>query len=323
MRAVERELAKIGMRETMPIISATTPIVKFKESSGRMECDINVNDLGGWYNSSLILHYCLISPHVLRPMIYALKLWAKGFDLNDPSGARGAATLSSYCLTLMAIAYLQHHGVLPNLQASVKAEVPSDNTREEVDTVWVGWGKDQGIKAHIGFDRSPPPGWKPATTLTAADAVRGFFSYFNRYKKDNKNSNDGKVKGEDKTQSTDRLDYDTNIVSILQGGIAKRLRPPGGSNREEAQLRSQMIKDGQSEAVVKEFFKKRREEQDEKDTWIGKGDKDMQPRAWEEKTLVVQDPFLWQKVSCRTVCPLKLTSELRGGVEQRWWQPVL
>jgi len=36
------------MRETFAIVSATTPIVKFKDPSAKMECDVNVNDLGGW-----------------------------------------------------------------------------------------------------------------------------------------------------------------------------------------------------------------------------------------------------------------------------------
>lgn len=60
--------------------------------------------------------------------------------------------MSSYCLTLMAIAYLQHIGHLPNLQADINVpEVCRPEDTSEHDVVWVSWGKEQGVKAHVGF----------------------------------------------------------------------------------------------------------------------------------------------------------------------------
>ena len=215
-------------------------------------------------------------------MVYALKLWAKALDLNDPSGAHGPPTMSSYCLTLMAIAHLQFRGILPNLQANVQAKIPIDNITEEPDTVWVGWGKDQGTKAHIGFDRFPPAEWKSAEPeLTAAAALRDFFSFFNK---------------QAVPKSSNRFLYDSQIVSIVQGGVAARAKSQGESNREEAKLRQQMIDQGAEAEQIKQVLQQRREEQERQESQSGKGDKGIQPRQWEDKALVVQDPFLWNKV---------------------------
>ncbi|WVQ82953.1 hypothetical protein IAT38_005089 [Cryptococcus sp. DSM 104549] len=176
-------LRAAGMGKVQPIVGASTPINKFEVSLrgwGALQCDINTNDLGGWYNSSLILHYCRIAPFLLRPMIHALKLWASSQQINDPSGSKGPATMSSYCLTLMAIAYLQYRGCLPNLQANVAAPIPNyPHTTGDKDAVWVSWGRDQGIKAFVGFDKEPPAGWTSREPgLTASQALRGFFEFF-------------------------------------------------------------------------------------------------------------------------------------------------
>ena len=37
------------MTQVSPIIGASTPIIKFEDENGKRECDMNVNDLGGWY----------------------------------------------------------------------------------------------------------------------------------------------------------------------------------------------------------------------------------------------------------------------------------
>jgi hypothetical protein len=64
------------------------------------------NDLGGEANSRMILAYCRLAPFSLRPLIHTVKTWAKSRNLNDSSGAKGSPTLSSYCWTLMSIAYM-------------------------------------------------------------------------------------------------------------------------------------------------------------------------------------------------------------------------
>ncbi len=80
-------------------------LVKFLDPVTRMECDINVNDQLGLINSRMLKIYCDMSP-VLRPMLFAVKAWAKPLGLNNPSGV-GPRTFSSYALALMTIGFLQ------------------------------------------------------------------------------------------------------------------------------------------------------------------------------------------------------------------------
>ncbi|OXB37463.1 hypothetical protein J007_02836 [Cryptococcus neoformans] len=292
-------LREAGFEDVESIAAASTPINKFKYRD--QECDLNVNDLGGWYNSSLLLHYCRLAPYVLRPMVHALKLWASSHKLNDPSGAKGPATMSSYCLTLMAIAYLQHIGHLPNLQANINVpEVCRPEDTSEHDVVWVSWGKEQGVKAHVGFSLSPPDDWKPLNpNLTAADAIRGFFEFFSL-------NGSAPLRGE-------RFDRVTQIVSILQGGIVPRAKEYGQEVRESQQRRDTLFNLGISLERIRQSEDMIRHERFKEEERMGKGDRGIQPRNWGEKKLVVQDPFLWFK-NCAGMMS-------RDGLD-RWWATV-
>ena len=264
-------LRSAGSRDVRPILGATCPIVKFSDEG--FKCDININDLGGWYNSRLILAYCDISPYVLRPLIHVLKLWASAKQVNDPSGASGPPSMSSYCLTLMAIGYLQHLGALPNLQANINVPIPSlPWDTGDPDLIWVGWGKSQGIPVHIGFATKAPPDWRPRNPdLTASEAVKGFFAFFS--------GSHGPV-GE-------RFNFVTQIVSILNGGIISRVEELGARAKAAQQARMSGIT----------LEDESREARAAAETRMGTG-VDYQPRNWGDRRLIVQDPFIWQKV-CR------------------------
>ncbi|WRT67792.1 uncharacterized protein IL334_004766 [Kwoniella shivajii] len=280
-------LRRAGMQAVQPIPGASTPIVKFMDPQGKLECDINVNDLGGWYNSSLILHYCQISPYLLRPMIYILKRWLSSQDLNDASGAKGPATMSSYCLTLMIIGYLQIRGCLPNLQQDINVpatSAPGDTS--DPDIIWVSWSKEQGVPAHVAFARAPPEGWKSSEPeLTVSQAVRGFFAFFSQTSSSLLAS----------IQEKARFDHRADIISILQGGLAKRITLVGGSRIEDENNRISLQSQGFSPAQITHVMEMMRESRIEDEQRMGKGDRGIQPRNWSERRLVVQDPFLWQK----------------------------
>lgn len=145
-------------------------------------------------------------------MIHTLKLWLESHNLNSPSGAKGPRTMSSYCLTLMAIAYLQHIGVLPNLQADVEVPPSADPRNTGLpNTVWLSWGKEQGDIAHIWFERRAPAGWTSASpNITAAEAVRGFFKFFSQL-------------------GAGSFRPDAQIVSLLNGGVSSRRHPQAPS----------------------------------------------------------------------------------------------
>jgi DNA polymerase sigma len=65
-----------------------------------------VNDRLGLLNSQMIARYIALAP-VLKPLIFAIKAWARPRGYNDPSGRAGKITFSSYTLTLMTIALFQ------------------------------------------------------------------------------------------------------------------------------------------------------------------------------------------------------------------------
>ena len=80
-------------------------IVTFRDPKTGLHCDINVNERMGLFNSDLIKRYCQLS-HILRPMLYEIKMWAKPLGLNNPSGG-GPRSFSSYAFALMTIGFLQ------------------------------------------------------------------------------------------------------------------------------------------------------------------------------------------------------------------------
>lgn len=170
----------------------------------------------------------------------------------------------------MAIGYLQHLGALPNLQEDVDVRRPEHPEDLAEDVVWGGYGKDQGMKIHVGFSDSPPPGWTPRDpSLTAAKAVRGFFDFFtpNEHKR---------------YSSSPPFDYVNQMVSIANGGVIKRALPLGGMQAQVQTRRAQGLPEP-SRA--------------DREANMGKGMDGIQPNNWGERRLVVQDPFIWQKVS--------------------------
>lgn len=81
--------------------------MKFKDLSTNIQCDLNINNQLGSINTSLIRHYCDTLP-ILRPLLLAIKRWARPLGYNSPAGAPGMPmTFSSYTLTIMTIGLLQ------------------------------------------------------------------------------------------------------------------------------------------------------------------------------------------------------------------------
>lgn len=182
----------------------------------------------------------------------------------------------------MAIGYLQHRGCLPNLQADVNVSIPDvpDDTSDP-DVVWVGWGKEQGVKAHVGFSKSPTLDWTSAEPdLTVGDAIRGFFSYFSR----------------SAVPLSQPYDYTTSTISILNGGVMPRAHAVGDETRADTLKRNEMVQQGLDVQLINQDTARARQLRLESEAYMGKGDKGIQPRSWGDRKLVVQDPFLWQKV---------------------------
>ncbi|KAF4585037.1 hypothetical protein EYR40_001870 [Pleurotus pulmonarius] len=147
IRRLGKDLWGAGYKNVQAIPSANVPIVKFLDPVTGMECDINVNDQLGLINSRMLKIYCDMSP-VLRPMLFAVKAWAKPLGLNNPSGM-GPRTFSSYALALMTIGFLQMRGLLPNLQAGLE---PLDPKCEDEGSIFWVRQKQKRIKCDIRYD---------------------------------------------------------------------------------------------------------------------------------------------------------------------------
>ena len=107
-------ISKVAKKGTLTYVpAAKVPILKFFDNESGIQVDFNVNNLLGITNSNLIFTYTQIDQrfHIMNVF---LKWWAKSV------GIVGAAYgfLSSYALTCMIIAFLQHTEppILPCLQ---------------------------------------------------------------------------------------------------------------------------------------------------------------------------------------------------------------
>ncbi|KAH8857325.1 Poly(A) RNA polymerase gld-2 [Schistosoma japonicum] len=102
-------LKKCRFLRDFRLIRAKTPIIKFHDTHSTVDCDINVNNVIGIYNTHLLAMYAK------RPLGIFIKHWAQCLDIHDAQRGR----LSTYSLLLMLIHYLQvgcSPPVLPNLQ---------------------------------------------------------------------------------------------------------------------------------------------------------------------------------------------------------------
>ncbi|TFY54556.1 hypothetical protein EVG20_g9655 [Dentipellis fragilis] len=153
-------LRKRGFRILRVIPQASVPIVKFLDPDTNLYCDINVNDQLGIHNTALIRAYCDLHP-VVRPIVRALKRWARPLGLNDPGAAQGAASFSSYALVLMVVGRLQMRGLLPNLQdmGPVNADVDMDDAVRRgagADSFWLRMRDGRRLQCDTRWRRPSP-----------------------------------------------------------------------------------------------------------------------------------------------------------------------
>lgn len=188
--------------ETVP--RATVPIVKFKDPRTNIECDLNINDQLGTINTSLIRHYCDILP-ILRPLLLAIKRWARPLGYNNPAGAAGKPiSFSSYTLTIMTIGLLQTRGLLPNLQEGTELS--------EGRTIWLRTNTQERIRCNARWKNIQD--WTPPRVVEVEQALEDWFQYWGH-----------------------EHDYCNDLISVRWGGVVPRRLP---CNRQE----SERLRDG-------------------------------------------------------------------------------
>ncbi|KAJ7254667.1 hypothetical protein B0H12DRAFT_1114727 [Mycena haematopus] len=199
VRKVAKKLQRAGFHIFETITGATVPIVKFADNSTGHYVDLNVNDRLGVLNSDLIKRYCQLNP-VLAPMIQYIKLWAKPLGLNSPSGFKDKpVTFSSYALVMMTIAFLQHRGLLPNLQEGLPPLEPG----KLKGTFWLR--KPKIMCCDVRYNMAE--GWIPPEDVPVHQLIQDWFNFWGR-----------------------DFNYDKEMISIRQGG--RLARAPRGSEDE-------------------------------------------------------------------------------------------
>lgn len=82
------------------IAKARTPLVKFTHYDTKIKCDVNVSNPLGVFNSEF-LRWALTFDHRIKPLAACIKYWTRVHNLS------GVNQISSYCLTLLVLFYLQ------------------------------------------------------------------------------------------------------------------------------------------------------------------------------------------------------------------------
>ncbi|KAI0247404.1 hypothetical protein BJV78DRAFT_1246095 [Lactifluus subvellereus] len=196
---VSGALQRSGFKILQRVPRASVPIVKFKDPTTGIQCDLNINDQLGSINTSLIRHYCDILP-VLRPLLLAIKRWARPLGYNNPAGALGMPiTFSSYALAIMTIGLLQTRGLLPNLQ-----EGPA---LTEGRVFWLRTKTEERV--HCDARWKMAPNWAPPVTVGVEQALQDWFQYWGH-----------------------EHDYRNNLISVRWGGVVPREVP---CNKKEAE----------------------------------------------------------------------------------------
>ncbi|VUZ39938.1 unnamed protein product [Hymenolepis diminuta] len=156
-------LRKCSFIKQCNLIQAKVPILKFCDQLSGVECDLNVNNVIGVYNTHLLAMYARVDWR-LRPLGLFVKHWAQKMDIHD--GSRGR--LSSYPLILMLIQFLQcgcSPPVLPNLHERFPKIFNYDRPLKEVDMrLQLPWAE-----------------LASANTSSLSELFVGFISYYNNF----------------------------------------------------------------------------------------------------------------------------------------------
>ena len=148
-------------RSAQPIVRAKTPIVRVKDRRTGIRCDLNTCTRMGVINSAWV-RFCADRHPTIRNLLILVKVFSMRQGLT---GSGRGDHLTSYCLTVMAIFFLQTKGILHPV--TVLQEVP-DLPELQIS----GY--------NFSFSRNPPPlpPLQQSNIPTLTSLLRDFFVYF-------------------------------------------------------------------------------------------------------------------------------------------------
>lgn len=151
--------------DVTPIPNARVPVVKFRERTTGVSCDISFKNMMGIYNSHFI-RSCTEYDWRLQPLFITIKYL---FKLNNIVGGGGGERLTSYALCLMVIFYLQQleKPILPPVAETLQYE--SENSERHIN----GW-----IFAFSFTELAP---LNKENTMDLEQLLTGFFEYYSTF----------------------------------------------------------------------------------------------------------------------------------------------
>lgn len=241
---------------------------------------------------------------LVKPLCVFVKFYFRQRQLNDPSGARGPVTFSSYTLILLVIAYLQHLNLVPNLQSDEivqSARVPRrkfwsrprQNIRRKTVHVSASTGWDTTYAERIPKDFQ----WTPAVIPGGvAELALGFFNYYGRF-----------------------FEPENEVVAIASGGSFRRARPIRSfTEAAHGKKKTQLAPSEKDATALEETLGADRrnegnggdENEAEEDPEVTRASRSSSPVAygrfsepydWQDQNIVVQDPFILTRNTARNV----------------------
>ncbi|ERL89575.1 poly(A) RNA polymerase, mitochondrial [Dendroctonus ponderosae] len=115
-----------GCNQVRRILQARVPIIKYYQHLTNVECDLSMSNMTGIYMSDFLYMMGEIDPRV-RPLVFAIRKWAKEVNLTNSSPGRW---ITNFSLTLLVLAFLQKPlqspPILPTLNRLAKLAGPND-----------------------------------------------------------------------------------------------------------------------------------------------------------------------------------------------------
>ncbi|XP_054706334.1 poly(A) RNA polymerase, mitochondrial-like [Uloborus diversus] len=119
-----------GVSSLQKIIHARVPIMKLKHKILKMDCDVSINNMSAVLMSELI-YFCGEVDHRVRPLIYAVKKWAKEANITSESPG---TWITNFGLSMLVLFFLQNRPlpILPAFNDAVQIIDEESSTQLKV-----------------------------------------------------------------------------------------------------------------------------------------------------------------------------------------------